>query len=288
MKNYKWLLPLVCLLTSNLSAEMDTVSIETALKGNRIKLEIKGVGGYQGRCIKMKIKNLQFVSLSITIEAGRRLDSKDSNEQDILVIKDTMLVLLASQEKTFSVVGYCCQAHNHAPKPKSDFTIGSLEKGTLYNLARYINRTPLPNDVIQYAIWVVSDNINPAAIRDDGSAAIQGLRRFISFEKKITFTWYSISYKKVKDKVFSGIPEILSGIIDYHTSDYSHITLAIKDSLGNVVDKFDAGQAIGRGDYTYNLNWNIYKLPNQTYTIIVYQNGEEIKRKPVTLNETAF
>lgn len=286
--NLFFLFAALCSCLNTMSAKMDTVTLGNAFAAKRIKLEIKGVGGYQGRCIKMKIENTQPVKMIIIVEAGRRLDSKDSTEQDILIIKDTMVILSAHQEKTFNATGYCCQAHNRAPKPKSSFTIGNLATGPLYNLARYMNDTPLPSQVIQNAIWVISDNINPAIIKDDGSSAMQGLRKFISFEKKVKFTWYNISYKNVGDKVFSGIPDKITGIIDYHISAYSQVCLVIKGQSGNIVERFDLGKAIGSGDYACNLNWNIYKLPNQRYTLIIYQNDEEIKREFITLNETAF
>ncbi|MGZ4118939.1 MAG: hypothetical protein ACXVPY_15730, partial [Bacteroidia bacterium] len=89
-------------------------SIEEAAKKGMIKLSIKGKGGYTGDVIAMKIQNLTNKIIDLKLEAGRRLDSKKENEQDILVTQPQEFVLNANQNKTINIFGMCCQAHNSA------------------------------------------------------------------------------------------------------------------------------------------------------------------------------
>src|ERR1700758_4672881 len=84
-------------------AAKDTVSIEKAFTDKLIKVDIKGLGGYQGPCIAMQIKSEHNEPMVVFVEAGRRLDSKDSTQQDILVVKDLFVSLSPKQERNVKV-----------------------------------------------------------------------------------------------------------------------------------------------------------------------------------------
>src|ERR1043165_5882260 len=102
------------------------MSVEDAAKKGLIKLSIKGKGGYTGDVIEMKVQNLTGSTIALKVEAGRRLDSKNNDEQDILVTKEQEFFVNAGQPKTVNLSGMCCQAHNSAPSVKSFYTVGSL------------------------------------------------------------------------------------------------------------------------------------------------------------------
>ena len=95
--------------------ETKLMSVENAVKKNLVKVKIYGKGGHLGEVIKMKILNLQKFPVEYSIEAGRRLDSKDSSQQDILITKSATVKLLANETKSFNIFGMCCQAHNSSP-----------------------------------------------------------------------------------------------------------------------------------------------------------------------------
>jgi len=274
---------LFILLTSSLSARKDTVSIEKAFFSKLIKLDIKGKGGYQGPCIAMQIKSQFNDSMVVFIEAGRRLDSKDSTQQDILVVKDLFVTLTTNQEKNVEVTGYCCQAHNGAPKERSVFSVGALAEKNLYSLGRYLNSAKLTPSTIQNAVWCISDNNELSSVTDDGSEEVGKLRKFLAKLREIEMPWYNIFYKKEKNVLFSGIPEKVTGNVDYYISDYAQVFVNIRDVQGTVVKTFPVGNQVQRGSHTFNLNWNTVKTPKGKYSLYLYENGRKVKELSIDL-----
>ena len=277
------LFALAVVFASNAIAKKDTVSIEKAFNGKFIKLDISGKGGYQGQCIGMKIKSQYNDSLVVYIEAGRRLDSKDSTQQDILIIKDLFVSLIPRQEKSVDVTGFCCQAHNGAPLAKSIFFVGQLAEKNLYDLGRYLNTTKLNNISIQNAVWSISDNNELSSVIDDGSAEVGKLRKFLAKIKGIETPWYNIFYKKVKNQLFSGEPERVTGNFDYYINDFSVVLVNIRDAKGTIVKSFSVGGSVERGSYTYNLDWKVGNVPKAKYTLYLYENGRKLKELPIEL-----
>ena len=273
----------VMIVTEKSFARKDTVSIEKAFTNKLIKLDIKGKGGYQGPCISMQMKSQITDSMIVYVEAGRRLDSKDSTQQDILVVKDLFVMLSSMQEKTVDVTGYCCQAHNGAPKEKSIFFVGMSAEKNLYELGRYLNKAKLNSSSIQNAVWCISDNNELSSVTDDGSEEVGKLRRFLSKLKGIEMPWYNIFYKKEKGVLFSGKPEKVTGNIDYYISDFSQVIVNIRDMKGSIVKSFPVGSQVARGNHTFNLNWDASQMPKGKYVIFVYENGRKLKELPINL-----
>ena len=275
----------IYLLTNSIKANIDTVSVTKAFNTQKIKLSITGKGGYQGSCISMNIKNQFTDSLMVFIEAGKILDSKDSTEQNILIVKDIFIPLASNQQKQVDVTGFCCQAHNGAPKAKSIFSISSFEIENLYKLGRYLNKAKLKDGSIQSAVWCLSDNNELSSIVDDGTEEVASLRKFIAAIKKLPIEnfWYSIHYKEIKNQLFSGVPEKVTGHFDYYISDFSHVFVTIRDVQGTIVKSFEISKAADRGSYTYNLSWNVGNNPPGDYTVRIYQDERELKKLSIQL-----
>jgi hypothetical protein len=281
MRNILQLSLLLCF--SGLHARVDTISVQTASVKKAIDLKITGAGGYQGKSIKMVLKSLRDDSFFVHVEAGRRLDSKDSSEQDILVIKDEFILMTSKKQTTIDVTGYCCQAHNHAPSLGSVFYPGQLADENLYKLAQYLKMANLSSGSIQNAIWCISDNNELSSVVDDGTEPVNKLRRFLSKLKNIEVPWYNIFYKKTPGSLFSGTPERITGNVDYYISDLAHVVANIRDDAGGIVFTKDIGKSINRGQYTYNLEWYPKDLPKGNYTLRLYENSRELKKLGIVL-----
>jgi len=142
------------------------ISIEKASAEGVIRLNIHGRGGYSGDCLTMAIVNTLHDSGYYWLEAGRRLHSNDTGVQDIFVAKDIFIRMAAGQEKHFSIFGFCCQMHKHAPSITSTYAPGVMTKFKLYALAQYLNnpKHKFSTEIIQQAVWVISDKIDLANI----------------------------------------------------------------------------------------------------------------------------
>lgn len=280
---------LTCLLFFSLaftaSAKKDTVAISKAFLKKIIKLDIKGKGGFQGECLSMKIKNNSADSILIFIEAGWRFDSSDSTMQDILVVKDQYLPLAKKQEKTFGVEGFCCQAHNKSPAEKSKFAIGDSAKGQLRTIAKYLNKIKVSISNIQSAIWVVSDNNDLSSVEDENTEPSKKLREFIAKLKGIEVPFYSTKYKVEPGPAFSGKPKNITAKLSYSVSnDLAMVIANIRDEAGTIVKSFILQKGAMRGEYTFDMDWDVSNMTKGKYTVRIYENQRELLNQVIKLN----
>ena len=130
---------MVLMFSLQLSANNHEMKLQKALDQNLVKAEVKSLGGYQGYCILLTLKNLGKDSLRIILEPGRRLNSVDDKNQDILVTKEEIIVLQKFENRSINVKGYCCQASNFSPSTGAKYEINKMADPSLVSLAQYLN-----------------------------------------------------------------------------------------------------------------------------------------------------
>ncbi len=211
-------------------------SIEDAAKKGLIKLSIKGKGGFTGDVIEMKIKNLTNKKIDLKLEAGRILDSKKNNEQDILVTNAQNFFVNANQLKTISVFGMCCQAHNAAPQNNSDYAVGKLADSSLIKLACFIDENKqYSNYTAQQAVWTISDNNSLASIWGGEKEVVIALRNFVSKITGRPIPPYDITYNKESDNNVIGRASKIEGVFNYSVPVNGKVTIGIYDNSGHLV-----------------------------------------------------
>lgn len=248
------------------------ITLEELLKNKLVDVNGIGLGGYQGECVQLEIKNNSPSELSIKIEAGRRLDNMNASQQDILIVKEHIFNLKAGAIENINVRGFCCQSTNHAPNNKSIFTAGFMETGNLLSIATYINNNYNSLDLaaIQSAVWVFSNNQNPGGIIANKSENILGLKKEVARLLEIEIPWYDIYYEKNDSMPFSDKAYSLKGEIIYHLPHTGWMTMVVRNKNGRLYHKFTNDGHIYSGRYTYDVDINIKGWPKGSYAIEVY------------------
>lgn len=229
--------PLILSLISATSdrAARKYISIQQAYDAGAIKLKITGTGGYSGNCLEMEISNTLRDSGFYRLEAGRRLASDDSTLQDILVTKELHIPLAAGEKKHFSLFGFCCQLHHHAPAPKSTYSVGKMAKYDLVALAQFLNEKSYSTSAMQYAVWVISDNNPLSSVIADNMDSISSLREMVGKIKHIEVPWYSLEYLPDNSQLFSGEHCVLTGTLKYAINTNAIVNISVYDSYGQLV-----------------------------------------------------
>ncbi|MBL0329874.1 MAG: hypothetical protein IPP64_10775 [Bacteroidetes bacterium] len=250
------------------------LSVEEAAKKGFVKLFIKSKGGYTGEVIEMKIQNLTSQKLDLRVEAGRRLDSKEQKEQDILVTKEQEFFVNANQTKSINIFGMCCQAHNNAPTVKHDYLIGKLADSSLIKLAMFIDKNKYySNYSAQQAVWVVSDDNSIGSIDDGDKEVKNNLRTFVSKLTGKTIPPYDVKYQSGNDGSAMGRAVSIEGVFDYSLPIACHSTMAIYNERGEVVQLIFENLQSDRGQYKHYYTFRIKDLPQGTYYARVNADG---------------
>lgn len=274
------------LFTSSLTATPvitnSSISIEEAAKRGLIKLTIKSKGGYTGKVIEMKIHNNTSRNVELKLEAGRKLDSKKNNEQDILVTQAQDLILYAGQQRKIDVMGMCCQAGNSCPTVNADYLVGTLADSNLIKLAMYIDKNKYYNDyTAQQAVWCVSDNKSLASIYGGDEKIVKGLRNYVSLVTGKPIPAYNITYKEGRNNAVIGHPFKIEGIFDYNLNTTGHVTLAIYDVSGKIVQYIFKDIAHDRGEHKIYYTFRTKDLPEGTYYARMTNEGRMEKEMKI-------
>jgi len=241
------------------------VSIEEAAKKGLIKLTIKSKGGFTGKVIDMKIKNNTSSPIDLKIEAGRKLDSKNNNEQDILITQAQELIVYGGQEKNVGVNGMCCQAHNTCPREKSEYTVGTMADSSLIKIAMYIDKKKYyENHTAQQAVWAISDNESIGGIYGGDTKMVEEIRNYVSLVTGRPIPPYNITYQQTENSTI-GHPFKIEGELAYNLNTTGHVTIAIYNASGEMVQLLFKDIAHDRGPHKLYYTFRTKDLPSGTY-----------------------
>ena len=238
------------------------MSLEEANKKGLIKLIIKSKGGFRGDVIEMKIKNLCTSVLNFKLEAGRRLDSKNESQQDILVTKNEEFSISPKDIKTLNVYGMCCQAHNNCPTSNALYSIGKMADSNLINLARFIDSNKYYDSyTAQSAVWAISDNESIGGIRSMDKVESDQLQKYVSKITHRPIPAYSVDY----DRELGGRANQIDGTFDYSLPANAHVTVAIYNINGALVQLLFENIGHQKGNYKLYYTFRTRKLQQGTY-----------------------
>jgi len=251
-------------------------TMESAIKGHRINVNVKGLGGHQGECVLLKIKNLLGDSIHVYLEPGRELIPDDSTLQDILIVKRMNLDLSASEEVEINGYGFCCMSAKHSPYLNAEFNPGRMASPALVKLANIINSNKYPENAIQYAIWAISDNHPLSSIYDSDTAKVRSLIDSVAKIKGVVAPWYTTFYEKDTAMLFSGRPERLEAKFSYVVRNNSMITITLMNPIGEKIYTLMKENPHDPGEYGYDLKLKVKGWMSGTYTINVIADGNNI------------
>lgn len=263
------------------SAKHQQLTLQKALDNKLVSAKVHSLGGYQGYCIKMELRNLSPDSLIILVEAGRRLNSIDEKNQDILIVKEQFVSLKKFEDKYIEVKGYCCQANNHSPNTGAKYDVNKLADSNLVILARYLNSGKYNADVEQNAIWAISDNNNTANVTAANDTSIVPLRNLVATIKGEEIPWYTFLTKTIN---YAGgrmetFPTLLRGKMNFNNAKECYTTLHVLNEKGIEVCQIIKQWTLAGNNQVYNLNIPIAGLAKGKYTIELKNDKEGLAKK---------
>jgi len=261
---------MICFFISfHLGANHLRLNLQSALNKKLVEAKVSSLGGYQGFCIHLTLKSLSKDSLIILVEAGRRLNSLDDKNQDILIVKEQIIALRTREQKSFDVKGYCCQAHNHSPYKGAKYDINKLADSNLVCLANYLNANEFDTNAEQEAVWALSDKRPAANITGTNDSLIQGLRERIALIKGEKIPWYRIISKKFvfDNGVITIVNLKLQGVLSYSNEKEDYATLTVINEKGLLVCRVQSEWIKICVNENYKLDLPIKGLAKGKYTI---------------------
>lgn len=226
---------ILLVLNSNRLSATELIPLEALVSTGKISVSFVNKGGYQGNCMQMIIHNQTADSVYGYVEPGRRLNSVNDAEQDILVVKAAQIKLKSFEKDTLDIFGFCCQSGKSGPSKNALYTIGSLAPAAWVIIANLINLNQFPNDAVQHAVWVLSDNHDIRSIPAYSNPAMDQLRYAVADILDIEIPWYSFRYKQNEHDLFTGIKTHFFAEVAFHIPQRALMTAQITRPNGEII-----------------------------------------------------
>ncbi|WP_317898661.1 hypothetical protein [Aurantibacillus circumpalustris] len=264
-----------------LSAFHRSMFLQQALDKKLVTATGKALGGHQGFCINLTLKNLTKDSLVILIEAGRRLNSIEDINQDILIVKQELLALKSNELKRINVKGYCCQASMHSPSKGAIYDINKLADSNLVKLARYLNKSKFDLQAEQSAVWAISEKRSAANIASENDSLTQSLREMVAYIKGEELPWYRILSQNYvyQNGAISCIYLKLQGLVSLSTDQENYITLCVRDEKGLNVCLVKSEWLKAGANQIYKLDLPIKGMARGKYSLEITSPDKQLLKR---------
>ena len=269
---------ILCLNFSLVNAEStpNYRAIDSLVNEGYISASFVSLGGYQGDCVEASLQNKTGNWVYVWIEAGRRLIAGDSSCQDIFIVKDNKVKIGPMAKLKTKVFGFCCQSSDHSPKENMKFDIGYMAPPEWLRLARFINANNFDNNSMQAAVWCLSNNHSISSVYGQPDNLVKALRDTLGAIKKIPVPWYTTTYERSAERVFSGNPERVTGKFNYYIKHHGDIIIAIKDKYGLTVKVLSEFTNHGEGSFEYGFDLSVKGWTRGEYHLVVYEDGATV------------
>ncbi len=259
-------------------ATIQSQSLEALYTSGKVSVNFVGKGGHQNNCIQLILKNNTSDSIYGMVEAGRRLNSVDDSQQDILLVKSANFRLGARQKDTLDLIGFCCQSHKASPVKGSLFTIGAMAPAIWLLITNLIDRENFPADAIQNAIWVLSDNHDIRSIPAYRAPAMDKLRHSVADILDIELPWYSFRYEDDSAHLFTGTKTHFFAQIAFDIPQRAIITPQVALPSGEIIYTGDS-QHFKAGENVITVEFPIQKLKIAEYDLFLMEDFHTTNKK---------
>jgi hypothetical protein len=255
-----------------------TIDIREAIRSGMIKVEPASNGGYQERCLKLKVENLIKKSLEVYVPAGLVFHSVDTNAQDLIIIQERMLVLEKFQQRSFSVYAMCIQASNSSPFKDALFATGKAAEGNLLELVRYIDEQNIRTSPAQYAIWAVTDDKRIENIRHPELAIFTA--NLLGKPVPAYFIQHDIQ-NRPGQTAFQPRPAVIDGTFEYRTDKDRMVSFGLYDAAGTLLHEGFKDQMQKKGSHKFKFRFEVRNVPSGKYYARLISEGEVLKELSV-------
>lgn len=255
------------------------ISLTEAIEKGYIELSVEGEGGHTGKCLKLKINNLQRKKLDISIPAGLVFNSTDPTQQDLMIIEEKVLALEGNKKRVTKMYAACIQAPNGSPRLGSGFNMGMLASGYLLQVAQFLAQEKLyKSNAAQYAVWAVSDNKRVENI-DDGKLA-----NYVADLLGKSRPEYVVLHKTISqpgEPAYREAPSVLKGRWKFQTEEDKIMTFGLYTKEGELKHAFFKNRKKKRGFHKFSFTFKIFNMPQGEYYVRLMSEDEVVEEKEV-------
>jgi hypothetical protein len=262
------------------------ISITEAIKSKLISVKVKSNSGLGVDCLNLKITNLKSRKINIVIEAGLLFIPRDTNVQNLILVKHEIYKLKPNQTLSKNINALCAQKHDNSPNKDLVFTTGNLAIGLTKQFAIWVDEKEyFKNDNVQSAMWVFTDNSEPSF-----SIYNEKDKEMLAFVAKAKNWNYDKLLAKYTNTTTPKIVELVrpkflfSSTLTFTISEPQTLRIVLCDKNNQVVQECLKSEILPIGTNVKHIDITNDNFENGKYYLKIYIDNKMIKRREILIN----
>ena len=269
------LIALPLLLAAAPDGKVKTYTLHDAL--NKKLVEILQVEYVGEQSLQIKLKNTHpKKDIKVQFETGLQFASRDSSEQDQIILIERILLVKAGKTISPKFVSYCTQASNISPGKGSAFDLKETANGKLLELAQFLSPIKDSEYTAQHAVWAVTDDHDLKGLFHQDAKTAFKIQKFVADLTGKALPKYTVRYKDGSERqvAFTGEAIIIYGHHEYILEEDAKVTCQIFNEAGEMVQEVFNSMDQKRGKVRFNFHLKAMDLPKGKYVSKVLIKGE--------------
>lgn len=266
------------------SSTEKTLTLEEAVKNGTVKMKIKSLGSYQGKCLEATFTSNSKINL--LVKAGTVFRPGDPEMQDILIVKEELLALTKGVSKKTQLTGYCCKASNRCPKEGTVFTLHKTENSKLEEIAGFLNKNKFNDHITQNAVWCVSDNKSVSYVYDANRDNVKGLREELCRLTGQENNWFhtEATHNLDANGYISMEPVNVTGDVTVKVDKPMILYQGVYKENGDIAwEPYKVAVVTTKGTMTYEFKMYVKGWAKGKYYVKVTNSGRELLKQEFTI-----
>ena len=186
-----------------------------------------------------------------------------------------------------------CQLQNKCPAQGSGFKLGKPADANLVKLSNFINSIHVPNEIIQEAVWCVSNDNSPSSIalpyeenkNKELRKTVDSLRKFVCKLTNKPDNWYSTPQDRHQnaERIIVPNPVEVFGSLSYEVKTPSAIDMNLIGPDGKLIINMNGSKLTKKGTCQYNFHVKVTGYPQGIYHVILKAGTTQILDKEFTI-----
>jgi len=258
----------------------NTMTLDQAIAQNKVQATVLPFGdkGYS-EGLRVNVKNISGKSLKLIMPKGTIFVPDNGEEQTLITSGDEVFALNSNQEKQILRPGFCTELSDHGSDDASTFKLAVSKNANLMNVIHFMDSLNVKdNDVIQHAVWSITDNSPVAYVDGEDTAKARLIRQRICALTNQKMPWYNTESEIIQtpEREFVIEAKEVAGDIVINSDVPIVMQGQVKDSNGKILFTNPNQSRAPAGETTFEYVLHVEGWEKGTYYVVYTCNGKEV------------
>jgi|GEM_PF-2528143 len=264
--------------------ELAVLTLGEALDQRLVSVEPVSLGGHSGDCVALHIQNHSMRPMTLSLPAGTVFEPANGEDQSLVVPVERQLALSGRSSETLPAAAFCTEMGDASPAEEGGFALGRTANPLLDSLFGYLALHPSlasEHNVLQNAIWAITDNSDVGSIYAEGQPEVTKFREWICKLTGRENVWYNTVLDTRLDEERRIVRTAVSVRGQVMLNRRESLTLQghVENEQGEVVWSFERANRLPAGTLRFRFSLEVEGWQSGGYALVYKSGTEEIIRQ---------